>query len=757
MNHDDGFHDDEYDFDDDGLDALPDDALQHLETQAIRATQQQAQYYEHDGPEFSHTRAQESDYGVADEGDDGEVYDLNNDIDAGGPTHWGAAPPQGFTENAQAIPETVNAVASQARYLGVPHDAMEVDEPPRRSQADPNQLLERIKKLEQEKARLNREVENEKAMLLKKSGETETARRRLEAANREHERRLQTLQQSHNETLAAQKAELERMRKEREQAQTNNMFLEHDLALEANKVRRTRSGVPIRPRQAAVPSPAATPRRQQKTLPLRDGFDDEDMVLVSPSKTRDRLKASTPKQANKRKRVAADQSPGAVLSLSESKSGAQEQVHILESLTPDLLRNLKQQDRRFELLNLLINYRCSSDGETRVFEALSQHTLPSEPEKKLSSLVYGELSACVLEHDVHELAKKICIVFLTLWDRCLSEKYYASFSLLLDAINLILAYEPCSTAIAITEKAVPIILATVDLVAFPIARACMKYTSSADLYSPAQEKINGEINVVKCLDLLHIIATSCLTSEDAITQFWQCIPIDFPLQLLRKAQPLDCISRMLHILRTSNLSDSIGPRVLTSFGLEQQEKRETDLLDRLTKLLSDIPEPIPNPSTPTTAPLSPNPSQILTLRLQILHLLTHFSTTPYGCTRLASLRYCIGRLIRFLDEQVTSLYTVPLSPTHELTAASINATMRLIFHLKTSVPTLDIKSKLSVIPGGNHKYLVALTRLAFSERLVLEQGIEKETVDAAYAILDAGLTPEEGEGLLQVFSSGGSV
>jgi hypothetical protein len=225
---------------------------------------------------------------------------------------------------------------------------------------------------------------------------------------------------------------------------------------------------------------------------------------------------------------------------------------------------------------------------------------------------------------------------------------------------------------------------------------------------------------------------------------------------------------MLNLLSTSHLPDSIGPRVLASFGPEQQEKRETDLIDRLTKLLFDIPEPIPEPTSDKNKASSPpkqphsqttqhySSKQILQLRLQILDLLTTFSVSDYGCARLAHTRYCIGRLIKFLDEQVSALYSQPLYPTRPLTISAINATMKLIYHIKTSIPNLDIKSKLSVIPGGGHKYLVALTRLAFSERLVLEEGIEKEVVDAAYSVLDAGLTPEEGEGLLRVFSSAGS-
>jgi hypothetical protein len=290
----------------------------------------------------------------------------------------------------------------------------------------------------------------------------------------------------------------------------------------------------------------------------------------------------------------------------------------------------------------------------------------------------------------------------------------------------------------------------------------MNYTTPAELYSPAQRKINSEIDVVGCLDLLHLIATSCITSKEATSRFWQCIPIDFPLHLLRKAQPLPYIQRMLRLLSTSNLPDSIGPRVLATFGLEQQEKRETDLIDRLTKLLSDVPEPIPEPALEPNAsppqPTSYSTREILELRLQILDLLTTFSISHYGSHRLASLRYCLGRLIKHLNTQVSSLYAPnPMAPTRPLTVAAINATMKLIFHLKNAVPELDIKAKLNAVPGGAHAYLVALTRLAFSERLVLEEGIEKEVVDAAYAILDSGLTPEEGEGLLQVFSSGATV
>ena len=46
---------------------------------------------------------------------------------------------------------------------------------------------------------------------------------------------------------------------------------------------------------------------------------------------------------------------------------------------------------------------------------------------------------------------------------------------------------------------------------------------------------------------------------------------------------------------------------------------------------------------------------------------------------------------------------------------------------------------------------MAFTRLAFSDALVLEEGIEEEVVDAAHQLLDEYLTPEEGIALLNAF------
>ncbi|KAF2193101.1 hypothetical protein K469DRAFT_619659 [Zopfia rhizophila CBS 207.26] len=777
--------DDDFDFSDHDLDDLPANTLQQLETTAIQSTQHQPNpavpgfspaNNRNTGFQNNCSRANNplpystnaapqppsSDYGL-DDGDEiinldeasvpmGNEYESNEAQFAQipkGNSQWAPDAVPQFT------PPPLNEYGHQNDLYG---DAMEVEEQPRRSQIDTNSLLARIRKLEQEKARLNRDLQGERSKILSKSGEADTVRRRLESATKEHERKMAVAQQAHNEQIAKQNVELEKMRRDREQAQTNNMFLEYDLAREADRTKKIKKIAGNKARPVNM-SPSRTPKRQ-KSLPFRDGFDDEDIIMASPTKAREKPKVATPKQASKRKRPVTEQSPIPALQLSEPRGRlrAPDPPALTDTkLDPALLEKLRKQDHRFELLQRLVNHR-SSNGQDRVLEALTQHAFPSQPGKKLSALVYDAISGCTFEENAHELALNFCHCFLSLWDRCLEEKYYSPIYLLLDAVQFILAWEPSSTAVALMERIVPLILASVDLVAIPIAKAATDKDHIPFRNSPAQLKINSEIDVVECLDLLYVIASSSVTSSEPTTRFWQKMPVDFTLMMLMKVQPLPQIMLMLRILSTSSLATTIGAIVPADSAPDQQAKREIDTIERLTLLLFETPEPLPHQEINEQQQIPYSPKQIWDLRIQVLTVLTIFSVSPHGSSRLASHRNCLARLIRHLDFSISSLYTAPIStPIHKLAVASVNMTMKLIYHLMTSNPQIDIKEKLDAVQGGSHKYLVALTRLAFSEGLVLEQGIDEEVVDAAHAVLDEGLSPEEGEGLLRVFSSGGSV
>lgn len=131
----------------------------------------------------------------------------------------------------------------------------------------------------------------------------------------------------HAEEMAKQKAEIEAARKDREKMETNNRFLEHDLAEEAKKARNVKkrilkdgTGNVSRAQPPLNVSPAATPKKD-RAAPFRDGFDDDEVMLISPSKEQARGKqnASTPKAAKRKRLVSATNSPGQPLPMDEPR------------------------------------------------------------------------------------------------------------------------------------------------------------------------------------------------------------------------------------------------------------------------------------------------------------------------------------------------------------------------------------------------------------------------------------------------------
>lgn len=75
--------------------------------------------------------------------------------------------------------------------------------------------------------------------------------------------------------------------------------------------------------------------------------------------------------------------------------------------------------------------------------------------------------------------------------------------------------------------------------------------------------------------------------------------------------------------------------------------------------------------------------------------------------------------------------------------------MRLLHGIVTTHPA---ESGPKLFSGTvSHKHLVAMTRLAFSEGIIQEAGIEDDVVDLAHGLLEAMVTPLEGESLWSLF------
>jgi hypothetical protein len=199
-----------------------------------------------------------------------------------------------------------------------------------------------------ENLNLRRAIGETKTTVQSKTGENAILRQKLEKQAREHHQKESIVRQLYEEKLAKQKAETERIKGENQKVITDNQFLKHDLTLEAGKAKQLQRNLKAGGIQSGA-SPLSTPKKQ-RVLPFRDGFDDDDIIMLSPSKTRS--KPSTPKGGTKRKRLANEQSPmqPPQLPLSEPKVGPPPSNQPVDAaITSDLLRKLAKGEDKLQV------------------------------------------------------------------------------------------------------------------------------------------------------------------------------------------------------------------------------------------------------------------------------------------------------------------------------------------------------------------------------------------------------------------------
>lgn len=142
-------------------------------------------------------------------------------------------------------------------------------------------------------------------------------------ADRENEQRMLTLQKQHADEAARYKLEAENARAEQKKIATEKGFLEFNLAEGSEKIRNLQKAVK-QGRMASVPknngpeSLLTTPKKN-KDLEYGDGFNDDELQMVSPPRLSLRSKTVTPKAGAKRKRKAVENSPAKALPLSQPK------------------------------------------------------------------------------------------------------------------------------------------------------------------------------------------------------------------------------------------------------------------------------------------------------------------------------------------------------------------------------------------------------------------------------------------------------
>jgi predicted ribosome quality control (RQC) complex YloA/Tae2 family protein len=174
-----------------------------------------------------------------------------------------------------------------------------------------------------------------------KAGEVAIVRSKQEKEAKEHERELNALRKLSEEKLAKQRRELEAVRIAANNAATERDFVKQDLA-ESERVRKLN--------KAADKKDLNITPKKKKTLPHRDGFDDDEIQILSPSKvspSKFRERNGTPTKAGKRKRKAID-SPAPALDVIQTETSFEEERKAAV-FDEEIIARLGIQDDRFDV------------------------------------------------------------------------------------------------------------------------------------------------------------------------------------------------------------------------------------------------------------------------------------------------------------------------------------------------------------------------------------------------------------------------
>ncbi|KAL8765242.1 MAG: hypothetical protein Q9209_007635 [Squamulea sp. 1 TL-2023] len=259
------------------------------------------------------------------------------------------------------------------------------------------------------------------------------------------------------------------------------------------------------------------------------------------------------------------------------------------------------------------------------------------------------------------------------------------------------------------------------------------------------QKLSSKVNTLDCLELLKSVADDCLAHEEDNIRFWRCMRFDFVAMILNVVQPIEELHVVIGLLRKSVQKETFAMIVPPNDG--KQAPSETNLIDLLTRLLVEKLKP-PKDEEPYSI------VDIAELRLSVLSLMELMCDDKHSSQALASSQHAIGRLVWVMNDELDALYDYRYG--HGYSAELVNQATRLLFRLRTDHPqSINMHEKLKAIPnsGGVHKHLIALTRLALSEGLFFEEEIEDDVVECAYEMLEDLSSPEEAEALREAFST----
>lgn len=727
-------------FSDDGLDGLAPDALDEIENNAIRYTQYQATQ--------ALTLPPSSDYGddLDDEDlDDAVVFDgaqvdptnrltqfqssvaiqQARQFQAQRPSRTETAQPLSDRSRRQSqikphyknpVPTSRSVTGGQSTQPDSGRSNQSYHNAASPADADVEILRKKLEALEQEKDQLRQD-------LLARTGEISIVRSKQERRVKEHERELTALRKLNAENSTKNQKAIEAAKEAEKTRATELEFAKRDLFEESEKVRTL-----IRQKEKVALGIEVTTPKKDKTSAFRDGFDDDE--IRSPSKFNERKsnQSSPRKLGAKRKRKGLD-SPALPLDVAPGETTANQHGQTDSLIHGDTLsERLGKPDDSLDFLKTVLDHKIDR-SHLKTIEELTKFAFPSAPDESLTSLILGKLPTLSTNPPSTDFPIELCELIISLWSRCLAEKYYKPIFLLLDLLSFALELRTVAIAPFILDALLPTAQETAVLIALPRFRQ--------ESYS----KYEADIDLHACLVIIHLAALGCICNKEYTTRFWRQMRLDFVLMTLSQHQPVEDFDMMLQLLAMSVLKDSIGP---ISAEPDSQPDQMKYILDRVGYLLGN--NPVASEGKPKC-----DAKTLVKLRSQILTTLISFSYSTIGSAALAAHLHAIGRIVKALSGSMDALYSYPSY--HATLSQIITKSIRLLYYLYKRHPEIDMQQKLSVVHGGSQKYLITLARLNYTagEHGVLEYGIGEDTSQQAHELLENALTPEEGEAVHDAF------
>ncbi|RPA94118.1 hypothetical protein L873DRAFT_1830407 [Choiromyces venosus 120613-1] len=227
-------------------------------------------------------------------------------------------------------------------YVQLPRDPRVTDE---------EGVLERLEQLRIENSRLESELANLKAqqeaelvsLRQVKDGETSIVRSNLLKEKKEHARLITSLRNQHHANTEKLNAQILEKENEINRLKTTHAFLEKENADYEKQIRSSKKVVTSSGRVGR--SPLTTPRKG-RGMQYRDGFDDDEIMGGSPSRTAGRR---TPTKGVKRKRTTQD-SPIIPLPLSQPRRTSASFTDVQGQVVDEaLLERMFLEDDRFDV------------------------------------------------------------------------------------------------------------------------------------------------------------------------------------------------------------------------------------------------------------------------------------------------------------------------------------------------------------------------------------------------------------------------